>query len=256
VIDTNRPGKTSGATPTLSASVTPTSTTTETTTLPPTPESTAPLSEQPERIVLTPDSSGIIINAALPGQTQKVYWLWAEANQSVSISVNTPDNSVFFHLQGQADGVVYKHLLDGEMSWQGVLPIAQEYVLTLDALGDGNNHYRLEVQFITETLPDNGGGPLYPIVDGTTGYLVGGWRHNSWVDAANYAPLLTDGERPYIFYNLNGEAGTVVGQPPLYQGVKDDPKTLLWRYRDERPLCYRQLKYAQRAQNPFSQKET
>jgi hypothetical protein len=50
-----------------------------------------------------------------------------------------------FHLHGQADGVVYKHLLDGEMSWQGVLSISQEYVLTLDALGEGSSSYRLVV---------------------------------------------------------------------------------------------------------------
>jgi hypothetical protein len=47
-----------------------------------------------------------------------------------------------FHLHGQADGVIYKHLLE---SWQGVLPISQEYVLTLDALGEGSSSYRLVV---------------------------------------------------------------------------------------------------------------
>jgi hypothetical protein len=210
VIDSNRPARTTVATPTPELSLTP-----EASTI------------QPERIVFPPDSSSVTIQAVLPGQTQKVYWLWAEAGQTVSISTTTPDNSVLFHLHGQADGVVYKHLLEGEMSWQGVLPISQEYVLTLDALGEDSRSYRLDVLLITETAPDNGDGPLHPVVDGATGYLLGGWRNNRWVDAANYAPLISVAERPYILYNLNGEVDAVVGQPPLYQGICLQPHVSL-----------------------------
>jgi hypothetical protein len=124
-----------------------------------------------------------------------------------------------FHLHGQADGVDYKHLLDGEMSWQGMLPISQAYVLTLDALGEDSSSYRLDLLLITESAPDNVGGPLHPVVDGATGYLLGGWHNNRWVDAATYAPLISDGERPYRLYTLNGEAGVADGSPPLSQGI-------------------------------------
>jgi hypothetical protein len=234
VVGTNRTTETTEATPTLAerAIPTPTAAVVATTPLPAapeamiTPESSAVQPEQPERITFPPETDLVTINGSMPGQTQKVYLLWAEGGQVAGINLTSSDTSVLFHLHGQADGVVYKHLLDGEMAWQGVLPVSQDYVLTLDALGEGSS-YTVEVQFFTDSQPDHGGGPLHPVVDGATGYLLGGWHNNRWVDAPNYAPMLADGERPYIFYYLNGEAGAVVGQPPLYQGICLQPHVAL-----------------------------
>jgi hypothetical protein len=119
---------------------------TATPTVVPEPTATAtPDPVQPERLTFPPGSSTLTRTGEMAGQTQKIYLLAATAGQVVQISVTTPDNSVLFHLHGQADGVDYKHLLDGEMSWQGLLPIAQDYVLTLDALGDGERSYILAV---------------------------------------------------------------------------------------------------------------
>lgn len=222
------PVATAVSSPTLQPTNTPTAVATPATEItpdPPTPQPDNP--NGPERITFAPGVNAVAINGVMPGQSQKVYLLTAAAGQSARITVTSPEVSVLFHLHGQEDGVDYKHMLDGELSWEGALPVAQDYVLTLDALGEGQSNYTLEVTLWADSLPDNPGGPLHPIVDGATGYLLGGWRNDSWLDAASYAPLIADGERPYIFYNLSGEAGAATGQPPLIQGVCSQPAATL-----------------------------
>lgn len=224
-------------TPTMAAAATATAGPSATPQPPATPEPTStpqppatpepPDTSQPEQIRFAPGATSAIVTDVMPGQSQKIYLLWAEAGQTISVSVTSPDVSVLFHMHGRDDGAVYKHLLDGEMSWQGVLPLSQDYVLTLDALGDGMRSYTIEVSLITTKPPDGGAGPLYPVVDAATGYLLGGWQNNRWLDAAGYAPLIADGERPYILYGLKGEAGVASGQPPLSQGICPQPTVSL-----------------------------
>lgn len=103
---------------------------------------------QPKWLTFPPGDNSLTIKGSMPGQTQQVYLLPLIAGQPVQISITSPENSILFHLHGQEDGIVYKHLLDGEMSWQGILPISQAYVLTLDALGDQPSSYTLSVSLV------------------------------------------------------------------------------------------------------------
>jgi hypothetical protein len=150
VIVTSAPGTATQAAATATPSVTP-----------------EPASDNaPELIQFMPGATTVTISGVMSGQSQKVYLLRAEAGQTVSITLTSAAVSVLFHLHGEDDGVDYKHLLDGKLSWQGVLPISQNYVLTLDAIGDGERSYTLEVSLVTGGA---GGGPLHPVVDGATG---------------------------------------------------------------------------------------
>jgi hypothetical protein len=60
---------------------------------------------------------------------------------------------VLFHVQGASDDQVYKHLLDGELSWLGVLPLAQDYLVTLDAV-DGTTSYTMHVSIVDAPTPE------------------------------------------------------------------------------------------------------
>jgi hypothetical protein len=62
------------------------------------------------------------------------------------------------------------------------------------------------------------GGPLYPIVDAGSGYLLGGTRNGQWVDAQTYTAYLQDTERPYSLYTSAGYQGMVTGSPPITSG--------------------------------------
>ena len=124
------------------------------------------------RIQFAPGATSDIITGSTNGENQVHFVLSAAAGQTMVINVTSPNNGVLFHLQGLNDGQVYKHLLDGELSWQGVLPQAQDYLLVLDAVG-GATTYTIYVSIseqpstpVSDNIP---GGPLYPVLAAVTG---------------------------------------------------------------------------------------
>jgi hypothetical protein len=96
----------------------------------------APLSPLPVRITHDAGLLDMTISGQLTGEQQAAYLLAVAAGQTLAISVDSTDNNVLFHLAGVSDGQIYKHLLDGESSWSGTLPVSQDYLLTLDQVGD------------------------------------------------------------------------------------------------------------------------
>lgn len=64
-----------------------------------------------------------------------------------------------------------------------------------------------------EMLDTTRAGPVFPIVDADTGYLMGASRGGKWILDAAAAPLIPGGER-YRLYGLNGPAGSMTGGPP------------------------------------------
>jgi hypothetical protein len=134
---------TAAGTATAKATGTPTPTAAATATITPAPEPAG--TSEAEEIRLTLGGTSTIISGTLSGHSQKVYLLWVEAGQTLSIHVTSPGVSVLFHLHGRDDGEVYKHLLDGELRWQDRLPVSQYYVLTLDAIGEGDRPYTIDL---------------------------------------------------------------------------------------------------------------
>ena len=55
-----------------------------------------------------------------------------------------------------------------------------------------------------------------------TGYLLGGWSKDGWLQDKAAASLLRGGEK-YRFYNLTGEVGVAVGSPPSFLGKEGEP---------------------------------
>lgn len=195
---------------------------------------------QPEpgasRVQFAPGTTSTTISGSLDGQSQVRYVLWAATGQTMVVEVSSPNNGVLFHLQGLHDGQVYKHLLDGESKWQGELPLAQDYLLVLDSVGGPTTYTAtisitdeppaVEVPTATATTPagDAGpGGPLYPVVDAQSGYLLGGSQNGMWIDAQTYAAYLQDTERPYNLYTSAGYQGNVTGSPPVTAGICSQP---------------------------------
>jgi hypothetical protein len=181
---------------------------------------------QPQRIQFAPGATSATVEVQIPAQAQTWFVLWAAAGQTMSINVAAENNSVLFHLQGKEDGVDYKHMLDGNSFWQGKLSVSQDYLLTLDN-GSSATSVIINVSIVDNPPTDTPGGPLHPIVDGATGYLLGGWYNNAWVSAADYMALISDAERPYVFYGLSGETGVITGQPPTAGGICSQPTVSL-----------------------------
>ena len=55
-----------------------------------------------------------------------------------------------------------------------------------------------------------------------TGYLLGGWSKEGWLESEAAAPLLRGGEK-YRFYTLTGEAGVAAGSPSSPFADEEDP---------------------------------
>jgi hypothetical protein len=73
-----------------------------------------------------------------------------------------------------------------------------------------------------EMLDTTRAGPVYPIVDGDTGFLIGGTRGGKWLSDAASAPLLPGGER-YRLYSLSGPVGAATGGTPAPLSPAGDP---------------------------------
>lgn len=173
------------------------------------------------RIQFAPGVTIQTVTGTMSGDDQVHYVFSAGAGQAMAIDVAAPSDSVLFHLQGLRDGKVYKQMLSGELSWQGASPQAQDYLLALNASGV-SAAYTLRVAVGSDLPPATSepgeeapGGPLYPIVDAETGYLLGGTQNGVWVDAATYAGYLQDTERPYDLFILAGRQGNVTGSRPV-----------------------------------------
>jgi hypothetical protein len=170
------------------------------------------------------------VSSTMSGADQIHYVLAAGAGQTITIDVS-PSDRMLLHVQGLRDGRIYKYLLSGGSSWQGVSPQAQDYLVALNATGDSVS-YTIRVS-VTNGAPDGGqppvtsepgggdvpGGPLYPVVDASSGYLLGGTQNGVWIDGQTYAGYLQDTERDYDIYTLTGRQGNVRGLPPSIIGA-------------------------------------
>lgn len=101
----------------------------------------------PIRIQFPAGDTGVSIQGQLASQVQAVYLFRASAGQTATLALTSAENSILFHLEGESDGVVYKHLLDGNSSWEGELGQTQDYRLTLDNTGPAAT-YTLELSIV------------------------------------------------------------------------------------------------------------
>ncbi|MBK8050653.1 MAG: hypothetical protein IPK16_28250 [Anaerolineales bacterium] len=104
--------------------------------LPPTPA--------PERITFMPGQSVAVVNGALQPGVNKQYIFAAAAGQNIRILLaSLVAGAATFGLQGASDGVVYKQPADPQNEWSFVVPVSQDYVITL--VSTTNTTYTLEL---------------------------------------------------------------------------------------------------------------
>jgi hypothetical protein len=176
------------------------------------------------RIQFPAGATSQTVSSTMFGADQINYVFAAGAGQTITIDV-TPSDRMLLHVQGLRDGKTYKHLLSGGSSWQGVSPQAQDYLLALNAIGDSVS-YTIRISVTNGAPPvtsepgggDVPGGPLYPVVDAASGYLLGGMQNGVWIDGLTYANYLQDTERDYDVFTVAGRQGNVRGLPPTIVG--------------------------------------
>ncbi len=97
------------------------------------------VSETPTREAVPIVFGGGERSARFVGTTQAfgldVYTLFAEAGQTLSVNVTSPNDDVFLSIYGQEQGSPLVRSVDEVANWSGVVPVTQEYAINVFAIG-------------------------------------------------------------------------------------------------------------------------
>ena len=178
------------------------------------PPATSPADPAPVRIQFAPGTSTATITGQLAAGESVEYLAWAMAGQLAHIELTSANNVANFSLVGQSDGQPYKRVENENRFWDGHLSLEQDYLIRLRTLTATEYTLIVTIEPLGAILQ-----PLWPVVDGLTGFLLGGSHNGEWVDPVVAMKSLQDGERPYQLYAGTVFQGTVVGQAPLTSGM-------------------------------------
>jgi hypothetical protein len=205
------------STPTTPATLAPTSTATEdvpdATTIPPTSTTAPPTAvaeTEPIRIQFEPGATTATLTGHVAAGESIEYLARASAGQHAHIEIVSQNNVANFSFVGMSDGQPYKRLENENRFWDGTLPESQDYKIRVHSLEEAD--YTLLVTI--DPLGANVLQPVWPIVDGTSGFLMGGSHNGQWLDAFAIMPSLQDGERSYLLYAGSTLDGQLAGSPP------------------------------------------
>jgi hypothetical protein len=200
-------------TPTLAPTATATESAPEATTASPTATAvppTAVVEPASIRIQFEPGETSATLNGQLaPGESIE-YLARAAAGQHAHIEIVSQNNVANFSLVGMSDGQPYKRLENENRFWDGTLPQTQDYRIRVHTLEEAD--FTLIVSI--DPLGANVLQPVWPIVDATSGFLLGGSHNGQWLDAFAIMPSLQDGERSYLLYAGSTFEGQINASPP------------------------------------------
>ena len=176
----------------------------------PTPiPATPPTKMPPIRIQFDPGATSATINGHLAAGESIEYLAWAKALQWAHVELTSHNNVANFSLVGVDDGQPLKRLENEHRFWDGSFPLAQDYTIRVHTLTETDYTLIVTIDPLTDVLQ-----PMSPIVDGMTGFLLGGSHNGEWVDPFVTMKSLQDGERPYQLYAGGAFQGTITGKPP------------------------------------------
>jgi len=185
----------------------------QSTTVPPT-STTIPATEVvetlPIRIQFEPGETTANLTHHLAAGESVEYLAQAAAGQHAHIEIVSQNNVANFSLVGMADGQPYKRLVNEDRFWDGILRESQDYRLQVKSMEETDYTLILTI----DPLGANVLQPVWPIVDATTGFLLGGSHNGQWLNAFEIMPSLQDGERPYSLYTGSAFVGQITGSPP------------------------------------------
>lgn len=94
-----------------------------------------PLPVRPVRVNFAPGATSASLQGFLAPGGQNQYLLRAQAGQTMYVELEAPPSGVNFAISGVSDGQPYKRLAVASRSFSFVLPITQDYLITV--AGDG-----------------------------------------------------------------------------------------------------------------------
>jgi hypothetical protein len=104
-----------------------------------------PLPTQPQRIQFAPGAVSASVSGTIEANTNDQYVLGAQAGQVMHIFLAATNGLANFDLVGVSDGVPYKRAIFPPSSWEGFLPMTQDYLINISAPADTADSYTLSV---------------------------------------------------------------------------------------------------------------
>ncbi len=165
---------------------------------------------QPIRIQFEPGETTANLSGHLAAGESTEYLAQAAAGQHAHIEIVSLNNVANFSLVGLTDGQPYKRLENENRFWDGILRESQDYRIRVKSLEEADFTLILTI----DPLGANVLQPVWPIVDATSGFLMGGSHNGQWLDAFEIMSSLQDGERAYSLYAGTIFEGQLTGSPP------------------------------------------
>jgi len=99
---------------------------------------------RPTRIQFDPGATSAFVEGEIAAHGVDDYVLQAMAGQRMIVSIMSPHNDVYFTIYGVDDGIPLVRAASDAVSWTGVLPATQDYIIKAVAAGE-STPYTLEV---------------------------------------------------------------------------------------------------------------
>lgn len=148
----------------------------------------AVVANEPSRIEFPAGATTGTYTGNLDPYSARQYIFWAQAGQMVHITLHSTQESAGFSFYGIVDGQPLKRVENEVATWDDMLRFTQDFVLTVQTR-EFAEEYTLTLTI--EPLPGATDLEIWPIVDASTGYIVGGTDNaGNWLPAeAALAPL-------------------------------------------------------------------
>jgi hypothetical protein len=104
-----------------------------------------PLPTEPQRIEFAPGAVSASVSGTIEPNTYDQYVLSAQAGQTMHVFLAATNGQANFDLVGKSDGVPYKRAIVGPPSWEGFLPMTQDYLINVSAPADTGDSYTLSI---------------------------------------------------------------------------------------------------------------
>lgn len=98
----------------------------------------------PARIQFATGAVSAKLDGYLRGRETNFYLLLAKKNQTMTVSINSPQDDIFLTIYGMEDGSPLVRSVMAQTGWSGVLPRTQDYMIEAVSTG-GNASYTLKV---------------------------------------------------------------------------------------------------------------
>jgi hypothetical protein len=137
------------------------------------PATDAPTQPDATRIEFAPGATSAVVQGALAAGATDQYVLQAVADQQMTVTVNSPANSVVLEIVGLSEGqpLLRSHAL--QVSWQGALPATQDYSVKVVSTRSVTS-YSLQVSIPAAQPPTTTEGNRIEFAPGATSAVVDG----------------------------------------------------------------------------------